>query len=83
VPTQKTGVLNINDLETSNLPKLPLFIITLFRRKLHQLHCAPLAKAQTLAISVPNPEVFSAADVNFGIFSSIIDQISNRVAKKP
>jgi len=50
---------------------------------LHQLHGAPLHKAQALVTSVLKLEVFPDTDVNVGIFSSIIDQISNRLAKKP
>jgi hypothetical protein len=49
---------------------------------LHQLRSAPLHKAQALVTSVLNLEVFPTTDVNAGIFSSIIDQISNHVVKK-
>ena len=50
---------------------------------LHQLHRTPVHKAQALVTSILNLEVFPATYVNAGIFSSIIDQISDRVVKKP
>jgi len=37
VSTQKTRILNISDLETSNLPKLSLFIIMISYNKLQNL----------------------------------------------